>query len=364
MPSPEKSTTLGDLTAKLPAPDEEARREAEKRVRQLFKVERAAIKSAEGKLNLARALREAGCKGETPAPERYVMLAEAIELAADAGEYAEAVQAVLDLSEAFDVSPLPHKADALVAVNRVRKSAEQKPVLVDAAFVLMTQAAAADDFDTAQRVAKLAATMLRSAKDAARSRELKQRSGQLAEMARQAEQLPNIERPEWLAHYMAGLDHEREIDTRSAAVSLAVPPAFDLARSWSLSFEFLRLNRGGDHGLVFFVGDDRGGRDPIAIRIDGHRLDVLVSNSADEAKAYQLSHELAAGDVGRWQRLHLSYEARDRSLVIEVDGQQVASGLCPFEPGIDRPMPIWLGGAGRDSQRFLGRVRMILLANQ
>ncbi|HEV3025782.1 MAG TPA: hypothetical protein VGX76_25085 [Pirellulales bacterium] len=169
-------------------------------------------------------------------------------------------------------------------------------------------------------------------------------------------------RRQWLERLGIGLEHEGEIDCAAAARTFPMAETFDPARSWRLSLEFQPCST-DPHGQVFFWGDDRGGRDPLFVRLGDARLELGIGDSYDAAKAHSIRPPLQVLDADRWLHLEVTYQQSDRSLAIELEHERIATGVCPFEPAADRPMPIWIGGASADSQRFAGKVRMVTLRN-
>lgn len=168
---------------KLPPPDDAARKAAEQELKQRYKTEWLG-KGASGRLGSANILaRAAEEEAESPA-EQFVLLSQACDLAAKAGNYTAAAEFIDQLGERFVVSPLAMRADALTDINRVQKVAAQKQPLVDNALFLVADSLQADDYETAEQAAKLAALAARGANDAVRAEAAKQCVKDVTEIAR------------------------------------------------------------------------------------------------------------------------------------------------------------------------------------
>ncbi|HJT31028.1 MAG TPA: NPCBM/NEW2 domain-containing protein [Pirellulales bacterium] len=167
----------------------------------------------------------------------------------------------------------------------------------------------------------------------------------------------------WLERLRLGVEVDEEIDCTSASKSFDLGKTFDIGKSWVLTLEFLARDITSP-GVAFFIGDDRGGRDPIVVSLlDDGRLYVRVSDSGDETASYELTCPLNAQDSRRWKHVRVNYRDSDRSVTVELDGEPAASGVLNFVPAIDRPMLCWVGGVNSWDQRFSGKVRRVRLTN-
>lgn len=167
----------------------------------------------------------------------------------------------------------------------------------------------------------------------------------------------------WLERLRRGVEVDDEIDCTSAAESFELGKTFDIGKSWVLTLEFLARDIASP-GMAFFIGDDRGGRDPIVVSLlDDGRLYVRVSDSGAETASYELTCPLNAQDSRRWKHVRVSYRDSDRLVTVELDGEPAASGVLNFVPAIDRPMLCWIGGVNSWDQRFSGKVRRVRLTN-
>jgi hypothetical protein len=172
-----------------PVPDDAAFKSATQALREQMENLRAQANGPDGKLKLARRLRELAQQPDINAPSRYVLLRQAYAAAAEAGDYAEAATAIRRLAERFEVKPTALKAEALTRINQVQESPQQQSALVDAALELIAEAAVADDYPTAERIAQLAAAAARTLKDRDRNEQVRLRSKELAELAREYDAL-------------------------------------------------------------------------------------------------------------------------------------------------------------------------------
>ncbi|HVX60635.1 MAG TPA: hypothetical protein VHC19_08535 [Pirellulales bacterium] len=172
-----------------PVPDDAALKSATQALREQMENLRAQANGPDSKLKLARRLREQAQQSDVNVPLRYVLLHEAFDAAAEAGDYAEAATAIRRLAERFEAEPTALKAEALTRINEVQESPQQKSALVDAALDLIAEAAEADDYPTAERIAQLAAAAARTLKDRDRNEQVRLRSKELAELAREYDAL-------------------------------------------------------------------------------------------------------------------------------------------------------------------------------
>jgi hypothetical protein len=146
---PEKAET------RAPVPPGEALAEADREVRDVYRVEFTRRKPEEMQALAGKLLRRGQRGAETPAL-RFALLREARNVAAGVPDPALSLQAVNELAKVFAVDPLPLKADALVAsVRAARTAAALKPVS-DLAWPAAEEAVAADDYATALRLLAVA----------------------------------------------------------------------------------------------------------------------------------------------------------------------------------------------------------------
>jgi hypothetical protein len=138
---------------KLPVPDTEALQRSTALVGELFREDLIkATREREARVKLAQTfLQEAKDTNDDPAG-KYVLLREATALASQAGDGATALQALEELSLTFDIPETTIrnlKIQALQAASKATATPDAYQGIVDAALVLMEEAVAADEFETA-----------------------------------------------------------------------------------------------------------------------------------------------------------------------------------------------------------------------
>lgn len=266
---------FADSAQRLNVPDNKALRDAEKQVRQLVRERRTAGKNPSAKIALARSLLEKAAEPAEPAI-RYTMYQEAIGQAAAAGDYPEAVGAILTVCREFDVSPLALKRQALAQVNGAVRAASRKMLLADDALRLLAEAVLANDYETAEEAGRLAAVMARASKDRRRIDQVRDRVKDVAELRREYDKL---------AAYRERL--QEAPDDAEAHYALG---EFECVwkRNWPIGTAHLGL--GGDAVLRQLVQDELlNSRDATAKRALADRWLALAQSLTDEARAsYQV----------------------------------------------------------------------------
>jgi hypothetical protein len=158
-----------------------------------------------------------------------------------------------------------------------------------------------------------------------------------------------------------GLDVPKEISLNLQAVQGKIGPLFDLHKSWGFAVQIQPQGVVNQLQTIFIWGDDRRDQDPICLQQAGRRLDlILCDNMAGKNRRFLLAKDL---NFGTWYKLAVAFDADTRLCQIFVNGQMVRIEQLDFNPSADRPMPIWLGGAGPRSQRFKGKVKELWLSN-
>lgn len=163
------------VAAKPPVPDADARRPIDEQLRELFGKELQAAKTPAERRALGEKLfAQAGQFADDPVA-RYVAAEMACRLAAEAGEIELCGQWVDWLAERYAVSALALKAEMyerlLAALPAGDSSAAAVQNVVKTATSLARDAARADDYDTADRLARLALSAARRTRDGALLRE-------------------------------------------------------------------------------------------------------------------------------------------------------------------------------------------------
>lgn len=131
-----------------PPPDPAAVREGEKSIRELFKAEYAR-KFATDLQAFAKKLLDEAVKPETDPVTRYVLLGEARELAAQAGDAATVLAAVAALERRYAVDTVPIKTAALATAARAARTPEAARAVAEAYLSLVEELADSDRFEEA-----------------------------------------------------------------------------------------------------------------------------------------------------------------------------------------------------------------------
>ena len=179
-PAVEKSPTVEAKPKKAAVPSDDQQAEVEAKIRQIFEKEFSDAKSVNGKITLAAKLFKQGTATSDDPVARFVLWRLASRSAARAGELANALEVVDKMQEQYDVDGLELKANLLAdAVDTLRtgSSGAQKTVILGES--LMNAAIAADNFDLANRLLKLANTAAYKANDVQMKREMQTRTREL-----------------------------------------------------------------------------------------------------------------------------------------------------------------------------------------
>ncbi len=149
----------------LPVPSPEDRKRAEAQIRDLFKAEYVRRDPADQQALAARLIRESeGTRDDAAA--RYVLLAEARDLAARSGDPSTALDAVDRMAKGFRVDALALKQEALDVAARSVRTPEAAAALADGCLAAAAEAADADDYDAAVALATKAESAARRPADA------------------------------------------------------------------------------------------------------------------------------------------------------------------------------------------------------
>ena len=156
-----------------------------------------------------------------------------------------------------------------------------------------------------------------------------------------------------------GLDETGEFDCSKGTHSREMGDSFEVSATWELSFKFVAPRfEAGWHQLVCW-GDDRPGRDPLYVRLDGNKLEAAVG----DAHANTMQRIVLFLEAGA-TRKPVSVRFRYTPGQLDLWGNDVHRTLkCDVVPALDRPMPLLIGGANATTQRFTGTVSSLRLAN-
>jgi WD40 repeat protein len=142
--------------ARKPAvPDDDALAAADKEVKEVHKAEYAKKRTADMKA-LAALLLKKGIDTKGRPAARYVLLREARDLAARAGDVLAALRAAEEMANTFDVDVRAMKAEALEAAGHKGASAAVQRDVAVIALALADDADEADQYEAAERFAKAA----------------------------------------------------------------------------------------------------------------------------------------------------------------------------------------------------------------
>lgn len=165
--NPERTTVEGSLEiTKLPTPPEDAQDAARKKIRETFKIEyglakKSETKNLEPRIALARSLFSKAQDSDDDPAACYVLMSEAADYAASAGQLGLAWEILQALGERFEATPLPLMLQAAKDAKPFAKSPEEITVLGAMYAMLLEAAIQADDFETATKAAQEANTISR-----------------------------------------------------------------------------------------------------------------------------------------------------------------------------------------------------------
>ena len=150
-----------DFTSdRLAVPDDETQEKVRATVREVY---RDQYKVAD-KYALVRRLLKTAEETNDDAATRYVLLQEAVNVAAEAGDAGAAFRTIDVLAGAYDVSALTMKAEIFEKLARRTKTVEQKTFLAEMAINIIDDAIGAEDFDAAKKVTRQAGQLARACK--------------------------------------------------------------------------------------------------------------------------------------------------------------------------------------------------------
>lgn len=159
------SLILQDATSqRIPEPEAEAQKQALKSVRDLFKDEYAK-KTPSDQLDLARKLIAASADASIDMPTKYVLLAEARDLAVLASDPGLALEAVTGLGKAYMIAVPAAKLSILNKMSMGAKDPEKIRAIGKAYFDLARESVSLEDYETASTAAGKSEALSRAVKD-------------------------------------------------------------------------------------------------------------------------------------------------------------------------------------------------------
>ncbi|HEV3027753.1 MAG TPA: hypothetical protein VG457_09285, partial [Planctomycetota bacterium] len=163
---------------RTPVPDLAAQKEKERLIHDVFK-EEYGKKTVQDRVGLAAKLLQQGTQTNDDPVARYVLLREARDISAAAGDVATAMTAIGLLARTFEVDPLRMKLGVLTTISQDAKLAESAKIAAESLLRLVDEAVDLDDLETQEKAVGVAVATAKRAKDAplvaraeAKSREL------------------------------------------------------------------------------------------------------------------------------------------------------------------------------------------------
>jgi formylglycine-generating enzyme required for sulfatase activity/tRNA A-37 threonylcarbamoyl transferase component Bud32 len=176
-----------------PVPDAAAQKTALAVIKQIFEADYAAAKTAEGKTTLARKLLAQADKTTDDPAARFVLLAEARDLAAETADTEMLDQAVDALGADYQVNALAMQADIYKKLASKSRPAAANKALAEKALALADLATAEQQFDVAEPLLKSASLIAGKARDATLVKQARLNSEELAGLRHQLEAVNKAE---------------------------------------------------------------------------------------------------------------------------------------------------------------------------
>lgn len=169
---------------KVPIPEKAAMAEAEKTIRDLFKADYAKPK-AEDRAALAEQLLKQGIEEKKDLPSKYVLLRDARDLAALAGDAEKVAMAVDEMAKAFVVDGFAEKTAALTKAEPAIKTPEGFEALARQYSGLADEAIASDKFEAALKALGKASAVAQNAKSIPLFNEMRSKGQRVQAMQRE-----------------------------------------------------------------------------------------------------------------------------------------------------------------------------------
>jgi len=179
-------------TAKPAAPNATAQKASEKLIRETFKLDYAKRQPADQQA-LARKLLKEGLDEQNGPVDRFVLLREARDLAAPAGDLDTALTAIDAMSGAFSVDALGMKVSAVAKVPPP-KAADAARALAGRCLDILDEALAADRYEIAGSLASKAEPAAKAAQDPSLWSRAQAKSRDASEFQRQYQRLRPLEK--------------------------------------------------------------------------------------------------------------------------------------------------------------------------
>jgi hypothetical protein len=169
---------------KKAVPDAEKQAEAEKQVRAAHKDEYARKKPSEQVALATRLIRE-GFSARGDVPMRFVLLREARDLAAQAGDLDESFRAIGEMDTWFNIDVREQRAESLDLAARTELPAAAMKTIADKAMEQAERAVDANSYELAVRMLAAAEAAARKANNTALANRAQSRSKDVAEMSKE-----------------------------------------------------------------------------------------------------------------------------------------------------------------------------------
>jgi len=140
------------VVARLPEPDEAVQKKATEDIRDIYQDD---YKNAQPD-DLSRKLLKRGQNNQEEPGRRFVYLREARDLAAQAGDFALCFRVIDEMTRAFAVETMAMKVDAVQNTSGTARTLSANKALLETALALFAETVQADDYETAERLAKAA----------------------------------------------------------------------------------------------------------------------------------------------------------------------------------------------------------------
>lgn len=160
-----------------------------------------------------------------------------------------------------------------------------------------------------------------------------------------------------------GLVLPQTFDCQSRPYPITLGPSFELGKSWTLSFDMQLPNLEPGSHMIFYWGDSRAGRNPMAVGQDDAVLHVWMGDCKAN-QDHELLIPLGPAMLGRWLQLVVRFDAASRQFAAYINGALARQEPAKVVPNFDKPMPLWIGSDARRKCRFFGQVRQVWLGNQ
>lgn len=150
----------------------------------------------------------------------------------------------------------------------------------------------------------------------------------------------------------------KEADCTDSVQPVEVKATFNPKKPWVLSAEF--QSDLPPAGMLLFWGDSRGSRDPLYIRMSAAQIEVFVTDCIT-GKRMQFTAPLPAHDKEKWNNIEIVLDSGKAQFRVNgASGQSFKAPACPIP---DIPMPVTLGGMQNGRDRFVCKLRNVLLTN-